>query len=129
MNTLTSTTTELLSYVSLFYYLSINLEVILLLTSVFKIANPPVPSLYEDALVYETGTAITSSGALTAYSGAKTGRSPSDKRIVEEDSSKNDVWWGPVNKPMTTDVSLSVLFLSLSYSSIGLCTHDDIKDF
>lgn len=120
MNTLTSTTTELLSYVSLFYYLSINLEVILLLTSVFKIANPPVPSLYEDALVYETGTAITSSGALTAYSGAKTGRSPSDKRIVEEDSSKNDVWWGPVNKPMTTDVSLSVLFLSLACLAVKL---------
>jgi phosphoenolpyruvate carboxykinase (ATP) len=68
------------------------------------IANPAVPALYEDALVYETGTAITSSGALTAYSGAKTGRSPSDKRIVKEETSENDVWWGPVNKPMTPDV-------------------------
>ncbi|KAL4922260.1 phosphoenolpyruvate carboxykinase-domain-containing protein [Aspergillus aurantiobrunneus] len=68
------------------------------------IANPSVAALYEDALVYETGTAITSSGALTAYSGAKTGRSPSDKRIVEEESSENEVWWGPVNKPMTPDV-------------------------
>ncbi|KAI2859703.1 hypothetical protein CBS147321_5484 [Aspergillus niger] len=67
------------------------------------IANPAVPALYEDALVYETGTAITSSGALTAYSGAKTGRSPSDKRIVKEETSENDVWWGPVNKPMTPD--------------------------
>ncbi|KAJ5089988.1 Phosphoenolpyruvate carboxykinase (ATP) [Penicillium argentinense] len=68
------------------------------------IANPAVPALYEDALVYETGTAITSSGALSAYSGAKTGRSPSDKRIVKEESSENQVWWGPVNKPMTPDV-------------------------
>ncbi|KAB8206775.1 phosphoenolpyruvate carboxykinase-domain-containing protein [Aspergillus parasiticus] len=68
------------------------------------IANPAVPALYEDALVYETGTAITSSGALTAYSGAKTGRSPSDKRIVKEESSEQDIWWGPVNKPMTPDV-------------------------
>lgn len=58
-----------------------------------QIANPSVPALYEDALVYETGSAITSSGALSAYSGAKTGRSPSDKRVVEEDSSKNDIWW------------------------------------
>lgn len=64
-----------------------------------------MPALYEDALVYETGTAITSSGALSAYSGAKTGRSPSDKRIVKEESSESDVWWGPVNKPMTPDVS------------------------
>lgn len=70
-----------------------------------QIANPSVAALYEDALVYETGSAITASGALSAYSGAKTGRSPSDKRIVEEDSSKKDVWWGPVNKPMKTDVS------------------------
>jgi hypothetical protein len=69
------------------------------------IANPSVAALYEDALVYETGSAITASGALSAYSGAKTGRSPSDKRIVEEETSKNDVWWGPVNKPMKTDVS------------------------
>lgn len=68
-------------------------------------ANPSVSALYEDALVYETGTAITSSGALTAYSGSKTGRSPSDKRIVKEASSENDVWWGPVNKPMSTEVS------------------------
>jgi phosphoenolpyruvate carboxykinase (ATP) len=68
------------------------------------IANPSVAALYEDALVYETGSAITASGALSAYSGAKTGRSPSDKRIVEEETSKNDVWWGPVNKPMKTDV-------------------------
>ncbi|KAF2669843.1 hypothetical protein BT63DRAFT_412640 [Microthyrium microscopicum] len=68
------------------------------------VANPPVAALYEDALVYETGSAITSSGALTAFSGAKTGRSPSDKRIVEEETSKDHVWWGPVNKPMSTEV-------------------------
>lgn len=69
------------------------------------IANPSVPALYEDALVYETGTAMTNTGALTAYSGAKTGRSPLDKRIVKEDTSDKDVWWGPVNKPMSPEVS------------------------
>ena len=62
-------------------------------------------ALYEDALVYESGSAITASGALSAYSGAKTGRSPSDKRIVKEPSSENEVWWGPVNKPISPDVS------------------------
>lgn len=70
-----------------------------------QIANPSVAALYEDALVYETGSAITSSGALSAYSGAKTGRSPSDKRIVKEEDSESNVWWGPVNKPMTPEVS------------------------
>ncbi|KAK7534882.1 phosphoenolpyruvate carboxykinase [ATP] [Phyllosticta citribraziliensis] len=68
------------------------------------IANPSVAALYEDALVYETGSAITASGALSAYSGAKTGRSPSDKRVVQEPTSEKDIWWGPVNKPMTPEV-------------------------
>lgn len=83
-------------------------------TKIYKIANPSVAALYEDALVYESGSAITSSGALSAYSGAKTGRSPSDKRIVKEPSSEKDVWWGPVNKPMTPEVSL--LFSSFKIS-------------
>lgn len=73
-----------------------------------QIANPSVAALYEDALVYETGSAITSTGALTAYSGAKTGRSPLDKRIVKEEGSEKEVWWGPVNKPMSPQVSISV---------------------
>ena len=44
-------------------------------------------------------TAITSTGALTAYSGAKTGRTPNDKRIVECKATR-DVWWGHVNIPL-----------------------------
>lgn len=63
--------------------------------------NPSVASLYEDALVYESGSAISSTGALVASSGAKTGRSPKDKRIVEEDSSVDKIWWGPVNKKLS----------------------------
>jgi phosphoenolpyruvate carboxykinase (ATP) len=73
-------------------------------TRVAIIPNPSVAALYEDALVYETGTAVASSGALTAYSGKKTGRSPLDKRIVKEPTSENDIWWGPVNKPMGPEV-------------------------
>lgn len=69
------------------------------------IANPSVAALYEDALVYETGSAMTDTGALTAYSGAKTGRSPSDKRVVKEPGSEKDIWWGPVNKEMSPEVS------------------------
>lgn len=66
-----------------------------------------MPALYEDALVYETGTAMTDSGALTAYSGSKTGRSPLDKRVVKEEGSEKDIWWGPVNKAMSPEVSTS----------------------
>jgi len=59
--------------------------------------NSPAGVLYEQALQHEAGSAIVSSGALAVTSGKKTGRSPLDKRVVEEDSSVNDVWWGKVN--------------------------------
>merc|ERR1719162_2627717 len=59
--------------------------------------NSPPGALYEQALFYEEGSAIVSSGALAVKSGKKTGRSPLDKRVVYEESSANDVWWGRVN--------------------------------
>eukprot|EP01111_Echinosteliopsis_oligospora_P003774 TRINITY_DN1592_c1_g1_i1.p1 TRINITY_DN1592_c1_g1~~TRINITY_DN1592_c1_g1_i1.p1 ORF type:complete len:600 (-),score=201.36 TRINITY_DN1592_c1_g1_i1:91-1890(-) len=59
--------------------------------------NAAVPILYEQALARETGSALTSTGALVTSSGAKTGRCPKDKRIVDEPKSTGDVWWGPVN--------------------------------
>ncbi|KAF0979924.1 hypothetical protein FDP41_001077 [Naegleria fowleri] len=65
--------------------------------------NASVPVLYEQALKNEKGTALTCTGALVAFSGTKTGRSPKDKRIVEEETSKNDVWFGPVNIPLSED--------------------------
>jgi phosphoenolpyruvate carboxykinase (ATP) len=54
--------------------------------------NAAVAQLYEDAIKYE-GAVIADSGALINYSGKKTGRSPKDKRVVYEETSKDDVWW------------------------------------
>jgi len=59
--------------------------------------NSPAGVLYQQALQHEPGSAIVSSGALAVTSGKKTGRSPLDKRVVEEESSVDDVWWGKVN--------------------------------
>jgi len=56
--------------------------------------------LYEEAIRFERGTKIADSGALVAYSGRKTGRSPKDKRIARHPDSQNDIWWGPVNYPL-----------------------------
>jgi phosphoenolpyruvate carboxykinase (ATP) len=47
--------------------------------------------LYEFAL-QEKNTRISSSGALSVYSGSKTGRSPKDKRVVLDENTK-DIWW------------------------------------
>ncbi|ODV89323.1 hypothetical protein CANCADRAFT_32618 [Tortispora caseinolytica NRRL Y-17796] len=68
--------------------------------------NPSVAYLYEEALVHETGSAISSEGALVASSGSKTGRSPKDKRIVDEPGSSEHVWWGPVNKKLSPETWL-----------------------
>ena len=61
------------------------------------LTNLSTAALYEEAIRYDRGTCISSTGALVAYSGSKTGRSPKDKRIVKQKSSEADVWWGPVN--------------------------------
>jgi phosphoenolpyruvate carboxykinase (ATP) len=61
--------------------------------------NLPPSALYEHAIRYEKDASIADNGALVAYSGTKTGRSPKDKRVVENDASKKDIWWGPVNIP------------------------------
>ncbi|GFP89584.1 phosphoenolpyruvate carboxykinase [atp] [Phtheirospermum japonicum] len=50
--------------------------------------------LYEQAIKYEKGSFITSSGALATLSGAKTGRSPRDKRVVKDETTGEDLWWG-----------------------------------
>jgi phosphoenolpyruvate carboxykinase (ATP) len=57
-------------------------------------------ALYEHAIRFEKDTSIADNGALVAYSGVKTGRSPKDKRVVAEANSKADVWWGSVNIPL-----------------------------
>ncbi len=56
-------------------------------------------ALYEAALTHGTNAAISSTGALIAYSGEKTGRSPKDKRVVEHPDSKDNIWWGEINIP------------------------------
>jgi phosphoenolpyruvate carboxykinase (ATP) len=61
------------------------------------IRNAPPAKLYEDALRFDPTAAIANSGALTITSGDKTGRSPKDKRIVDNPESTDDIWWGPVN--------------------------------
>ena len=74
--------------------------------------NAPVSLLYEDAIRNE-GAIISSSGALINFSGKKTGRSPKDKRIVYEETSKDDIWWGSVN--IKLDERKLLLWLELDH--------------
>ncbi len=58
--------------------------------------------LYEHCVAYDAGQ-ITSAGALATCSGERTGRSPSDKRIVCVAENRDQIWWGPVNSKLTRD--------------------------
>lgn len=64
------------------------------------IRNASPSQLYQMAVLYENNAAISDKGALILESGAKTGRSPKDKRIIERPESVNDIWWGNVNIKM-----------------------------
>jgi len=61
--------------------------------------NPSVAKLYRLAAP-QFRYAVADSGALIACSSPKTGRSPKDKRVVEEETTKADIWWGSVNMPL-----------------------------
>lgn len=62
--------------------------------------NPAPAKLYADAIRDDADSVISDTGALVAYSGAKTGRSPKDKRVVKEPATAGDVWWGSINIPI-----------------------------
>ncbi|MDA0997948.1 MAG: phosphoenolpyruvate carboxykinase [Proteobacteria bacterium] len=62
--------------------------------------NHAAPSLFEEALARREAI-LSASGALVAYTGSHTGRSPNDRFVVEESSSKDDIWWGNVNRPIS----------------------------
>jgi phosphoenolpyruvate carboxykinase (ATP) len=61
-------------------------------------------ALYAEAIREDPKCALADSGALIAYSGEKTGRSPNDKRVVRHPESEHEIWWGKVNIPIERSV-------------------------
>jgi phosphoenolpyruvate carboxykinase (ATP) len=60
--------------------------------------NLNTPALYEQAVRRREGL-IGHLGPIVIRTGAFTGRSPNDKVVVQEASSTDHIWWGPVNRP------------------------------
>jgi len=61
--------------------------------------NLSAPALYEHALRRGEGS-LAEGGALVVRTGVHTGRSPNDKFIVDDASTREHVWWGKVNTAM-----------------------------
>ena len=63
---------------------------------------PPEPVLYELALS-RNEAALAANGPLVVDTGVHTGRSAKDKFVVDDASTHDSVWWGPVNNPLAPD--------------------------
>ncbi len=64
--------------------------------------NASPARLYHEAIAFDQGV-ITASGGIATSSGLKTGRSPKDKRIVDQAAIHGDVWWGDINIPLPAE--------------------------
>jgi phosphoenolpyruvate carboxykinase (ATP) len=80
--------------------------------------NLPASALYEHAIRHDRGATIAENGALVAYSGEKTGRSPKDKRIVKNLASEKEVWWGATNIPLDPKSYRTVRQRALDYLNV-----------
>ena len=63
----------------------------------------PVERLIEEILINGEGV-IGLKGAIMVDTGTYTGRSPNDKYFVDEPSSNEKLWWGPVNKKIKEEI-------------------------
>ena len=75
---------------------------------------------YDDIFEHEQKngeTVLTAQGAMTVDTGIFTGRSPKDKFIVEEPSSKDNLWWGSINQPVKEEIFDELYAKCLNYLS------------
>ena len=75
--------------------------------------NLSTPLLVEANLSEKKGV-LTKSGAIAVDTGKYTGRSPKDKYFVEEPGSKEEIWWGEVNQPITEETFEELYYLVCS---------------
>src|ERR687897_1214423 len=76
--------------------------------------NLPPARLVEAAVRRREGR-LAGNGALVAKTGKRTGRSPKDRFIVEDDLTRERVDWGAVNKPFSAQAFEALLDKAMSY--------------
>lgn len=76
--------------------------------------NLAVSTLVETAIRRSEGW-LASNGALVTRTGERTGRSPNDRFIVEENSTAKNIWWGKINKPTSPEIFDRLLEKAIGY--------------
>ena len=69
------------------------------------VINPSIDSLISDCIALDACKAM-STGAVVAYSGKYTGRTPKDKQIVRTETTESNIWWDN-NNPLTPELYAS----------------------
>ncbi len=64
--------------------------------------NLPTEALYEE-IIFRNEAKVTQLGPVVVNTGKHTARSASDKFIVREPSTEENIWWGQYNRPMSAD--------------------------
>jgi phosphoenolpyruvate carboxykinase (ATP) len=81
--------------------------------------NLPPARLVEAAVRRREGR-LAGNGALVAKTGKRTGRSPKDRFIVEDDLTRDKVDWGAVNKPFSREAFKALLDKATNYLGSNL---------
>ncbi|MCF8030487.1 MAG: phosphoenolpyruvate carboxykinase (ATP) [Desulfohalobiaceae bacterium] len=76
--------------------------------------NPTTPALYEQTIIRGEAQ-LAHLGPLVVHTGKYTGRSPEDRFIVREESSRDNIWWGQQNKSMEPEQFEHLLTKVLGY--------------
>ena len=92
-----------------------------------SLRNPKFEVIYEHIIQNGEGQ-VGMNGALMVDTGDFTGRSPKDKYFVEEHSSKDNLWWGPVNKKIEENIFTELYDKVLDYYYANENTYTYIFD-
>ena len=102
----------------------LGLEKIGLRNDLNYLQNLSIERLIEEGIT-NGETKISMNGAVMVDTGIYTGRSPDDKYFVEEDYSKDNLWWGPVNRPIKREIFKELLDKVLNYYN----SNPDVKTY
>jgi phosphoenolpyruvate carboxykinase (ATP) len=64
--------------------------------------NLPTPALYEEIIFRNEGS-VANEGAVLVKTGKHTARAATDKLVVQEETTTDNIWWGDYNQPLSPE--------------------------